>query len=78
MKTDGKNDKNAVNEPIGYRDGIPIFEVMASGPHFVFTCPRCHGLNVHGAKDGHRASHCKCWPRGYFIQEANTQKEAGQ
>ncbi len=29
----------------------------------VFACRR-------GMADGHRLSHCRCWPEGYFIREA--------
>jgi hypothetical protein len=46
------------------------------GCHLVFTCPTCGVENVHGgaygnpgAGDGHRVSHCQCWPRGYYICE---------
>jgi len=46
------------------------------GTHLVFTCPCCGRENVHGGTygkpgdgDGHRTSHCPCWPNGYVIRE---------
>jgi len=42
----------------------------------VFTCPQCGRSNSHGGTwgnigdgDGHRVSHCDCWPKGYFLRE---------
>ena len=47
------------------------------GCHLVFTCPKCLTIIRHGgeygwpgAADGHRCSHCRCWERGYYVQEA--------
>jgi len=47
------------------------------GCHLVFTCPVCGQRNLHGGAygkpgygDGHRAAHCLCWPRGYYLREA--------
>lgn len=45
--------------------------------HLVFVCPKCktkisHGGGKHdkiGDGDGHRVSHCPCWPNGYYIKE---------
>jgi len=44
--------------------------------HLVFRCPVCGKENSHGgyynekgAADGHRSSHCQCWPHGYNIKE---------
>ena len=42
-----------------------------------FVCPVCGKRNVHtggrankpGRADGHRWSHCRCWPDGYEIRE---------
>jgi hypothetical protein len=46
------------------------------GCHLMFRCPVCGKENVHGGyynekgvADGHRASHCQCWPNGYNIKE---------
>lgn len=46
------------------------------GCHLVFRCPVCGQKISHGgwfkdlgAADGHRASHCNCWPKGYYIRE---------
>ena len=46
------------------------------GCSLVFTCPKCkkeqsHGgmYNQKGAGDGHRVSHCRCWPDGYYLKE---------
>lgn len=46
------------------------------GCHLVFECPVCEAKNVHGGtlgrkgfNDGHRLSHCPCWPNGYYIKE---------
>lgn len=46
------------------------------GCHLTFTCPICKGVNNHrgiydeiGKGDGHRCSHCDCWPKGYYIKE---------
>ncbi len=56
--------------------GIPVFTVERTGGTLWFVCPRCGARNVHGAVsdipgagDGHRASHCPCWPRGYYLVE---------
>ena len=47
-----------------------------NGCYLVFRCPKCGQENNHGgvfnelgAGDGHRVSHCECWPRGYYIKE---------
>jgi hypothetical protein len=57
------------------RDGKRI-----SGCHLAFTCPTCGQKNYHGgvyqqkgAGDGHRSSHCRCWPDGYIIREVDKQ-----
>ena len=46
------------------------------GCHLVFKCPKCKNKNYHGGTygkkgdgDGHRYSHCQCWPRGYYLRE---------
>ena len=48
------------------------------GCHLVFECPLCENINVHGGTfgvkgdgDGHRVSHCGCWPDGYYIKEVS-------
>ena len=48
----------------------------ARGCYLSFICPRCGQRNNHGgiymkkgAGDGHRSSHCRCWPKGYYIVE---------
>jgi hypothetical protein len=43
---------------------IPTFVVDAKRR---FQCPKCGKTNLHGQGDGHRASHCPCWPTGYYI-----------
>ena len=46
------------------------------GCHISFHCPMCGKMNAHGGDyrnkgggDGHRNSHCSCWPSGYMLQE---------
>jgi hypothetical protein len=46
------------------------------GCYLVFKCPNCGRVNSHGGTfgkkgggDGHRCSHCPCWPSGYYIKE---------
>ncbi len=46
------------------------------GCHLVFECPKCSAYISHGgtygkvgAGDGHRCSHCDCWPKGYYLKE---------
>ena len=41
-----------------------------------FKCPKCNQKNSHGGVykkkgegDGHRVSHCSCWPNGYYLRE---------
>lgn len=41
-----------------------------------FVCPKCSKANTHGTcgksvggGDGHRVSHCECWPNGYYVKE---------
>lgn len=48
------------------------------GCHLVFQCPICRLVIHHGGVygelgggDGHRCSHCGCWPHGYFIREVD-------
>ena len=65
----------AKNGPFKYkitRDG----RKYPDGCHLVFKCPVCGKENVHGghyknkgAADGHRVSHCGCWPDGYNLEE---------
>ena len=51
------------------------------GCHLSFVCPKCGKKNMHGGTygepgtcDGHRASHCECWPLGYYIREVPNEK----
>lgn len=44
-----------------------------------FVCPLCGKKNAHGCcglvvggGDGHRVSHCPCWPNGYYVKEQIT------
>lgn len=46
------------------------------GCYLVFNCPKCKSHIAHGGvygkkgeADGHRVSHCDCWPKGYYIKE---------
>ena len=59
---------------------VPTFEVVSEDVgqrrSLVFVCPKCGKKNVHGGVhgvkgggDGHRVSHCECWPNGYFLEE---------
>jgi hypothetical protein len=50
-----------------------------------FTCPRCGARLAHGgahgrpgAADGHRAAHCACWPRGYYLRERRASATGAQ
>lgn len=59
--------------PFTYPDGTP-------GVYLIFTCPKCKAVNSHGgfrgkpgSADGHRSSHCRCWPSGYFLVEIKPQ-----
>lgn len=50
-------------------EDIPVFEVTRDTHGCAqFTCPRCGKTNHHGQGDGHRVSHCGCWPNGYRLQ----------
>jgi len=66
------------DESIESPQEIPTFDVTRSrdGVCLSFTCPRCGWRNTHAAVgpkkgdgDGHRGSHCRCWPRGYELRE---------
>ena len=35
-----------------------------------FQCPKCAKWNMHGYGDGHRVSHCSCWPNGYYLKSS--------
>lgn len=73
----------AVAEPIGYEDGIPVLAAVREPAVrrcdcdlFVVDCPFCGGVHTHGAKDGHRASHCgapEARERGYILREVRVQ-----
>ena len=48
------------------------------GCQLLFKCPKCGRENNHGGVykrkgegDGHRVSHCNCWPNGYYIKEVS-------
>lgn len=52
------------------------------GTYLVFRCPKCKAKNYHGAwfkqpgkADGHRHSHCRCWPNGYFLRETQPKRK---
>jgi hypothetical protein len=57
---------------------IPTFVVkrVRATNTIQFVCPKCGRKNSHGgcgspgAGDGHRVSHCQCWPNGYYLKEA--------
>lgn len=77
-KTSQQNNKMLYAE-----DGIPVFLVKRAAKTRVdevatvsFKCPKCRKKNIHGGcnnskggGDGHRVSHCPCWPNGYAIKE---------
>jgi len=53
-------------------EDIPVFKVTRDAQGYAqFTCPRCGKTNRHGRNDGHRISHCDCWPGGYVLQTAD-------
>lgn len=39
----------------------PTFNAVVDGDTCSFICPLCGKENIHGAINGSRASHCKCW-----------------
>ena len=50
-------------------DDIPTFYTTIKNGQRSFECPKCGKKNLHGSGDGHRISHCPCWPRGYQIKD---------
>lgn len=48
--------------PIIYADQNPHTGFLS------FKCPVCGRMNRHGRGEGHRASHCGCWPDGYILR----------
>ena len=54
-------------------DDIPVIECQHEGDQFIFLCEHCNEEHVHGAIEGHRASHCPAYPRGYFLKKAARQ-----
>lgn len=48
-------------------EGRPVFPCREARGQFHFVCPQCGERNAHGAITGHRASHCDCWPGGYWV-----------
>ena len=40
-----------------------------SGGGLQFRCPTCRKVNHHGEGEGHRVSHCACWPNGHYLLE---------
>jgi predicted RNA-binding Zn-ribbon protein involved in translation (DUF1610 family) len=50
-------------------DDIPTFYTTIKNGQRSFECPKCGKKNLHGSGDGHRISHCPCWPRGYEIKD---------
>lgn len=62
-------------------DDLPTFvAVRVRGTNTMrFVCPKCRKKNTHGCcwsvvggGDGHRVSHCPCWPNGYYVKEKAT------
>ena len=51
-------------------DDIPVIECQHEGDQFIFLCEHCNEEHVNGAIEGHRASHCPAYPRGYFLKKA--------
>jgi hypothetical protein len=50
-------------------DDIPVIECQHEGYRFIFLCEHCNEEHVHVAIEGHRASHCPAYPRGYFLKK---------
>ena len=48
----------------------PTFRANDDGDTVWFVCPKCGEICRHGSVGipGHRASHCPCWPDGYFLE----------
>ncbi len=46
---------------------IPTFTCIEREGSLIFECPICKKENRHGSMEGHRVSHCGCWPKGYDI-----------
>lgn len=61
--------------PFANRAGTPTFRckpVRGEGNQYSdttvqFKCPKCGKINSHGHGNGHRVSHCPCWPEGYEL-----------
>jgi predicted RNA-binding Zn-ribbon protein involved in translation (DUF1610 family) len=62
-------------------EDVPVFSCGRSSrnrAYIVFVCPKCGARNCHGGGerlgdgDGHRVSHCGCWPNGYDLKERAT------
>ena len=55
-------------------DDVPTFECRQDGIQFIFLCEHCNEEHFHGAIEGHRASHCPAYPRGYFLKKAKSKE----
>jgi hypothetical protein len=55
-------------------DDIPTIECQHVGSQFIFLCEHCNEEHVNGAIEGHRASHCPAYPRGYFLKKAKSKE----
>ena len=55
-------------------DDIPVIECQHEGDQFIFLCEYCNEEHFHGAIEGHRASHCPAYPRGYFLKKAKSKE----
>jgi hypothetical protein len=48
---------------------VPVFKCQQMDAWtWRFLCPECKQYHYHGTTPGHRTSHCKSWPNGYFIE----------
>ena len=52
-------------------EDIPIFYTKLEDGQRSFKCPICRVTNLHGYPEGHRVSHCPCWPNGYELKDQN-------
>ena len=55
-------------------DDIPTIECQQDEDQLFFLCEHCKEEHVHGAKEGHRVSHCPAYPRGYFLKKAKSKE----
>lgn len=64
--------KSNMQTPTHIKPNLPTFYMVpVSENKMRFICPRCGCPIRHGRGcDGHRESHCSCWPGGYYVKEA--------